>query len=170
MCVRCVLERGARSSVLPTTRIKDATSKSEEARGRPGLARVHVIWAVIYRPSGCVCATNRVTNFRLHRMYTTHDSSCNSTSRNAGLYKLRVATKYRKLISAALTANCVVAGWPDTVPETDVFHIDRKANTAKVMEQIREQLGINSTPNNLRKQEECCSCFLFSSLPQLTHP
>ena len=79
-------------------------------------------------------------------MYTTHDSSCNSTSRNAGLYKLRVATKYRKLISAALTANCVVAGWPDTVPETDVIHIDRKANTAKVMEQIREQLGINSTP------------------------
>ena len=39
-----------------------------------------------------------------------------NTRAQTGLYKLRVATKYRKLISAALTANCVVAGWPDTVP------------------------------------------------------
>ena len=66
-----------------------------------------------------------------------------------GLYKLRVAAEYWKVISTALTPNCAVAGWPDGVPETDVLHIDCKANTAKIMEQIREQMGINSTPTLL---------------------
>ena len=65
-----------------------------------------------------------------------------------GFYKLRVDAKYQKIISAQLTANCVVAGWPEQ-PDTDVFFLDRKWHASKIMEQIFIQFGVNSTPSTI---------------------
>ena len=71
-----------------------------------------------------------------------------NTRAHPGFYKFRVAASAKKLIAAAITSETVVAGWA-AGEETDMFIVDRKLNAAKVMEQIRSQLGVNSNPTTV---------------------